>query len=347
MNIAVNQDRSGKLRALLSDHAVCLPGAINALSARLIEREGFEAMYLSGAVLANSVGGVPDVGLMTLTEAREHAARIASVTSIPILMDADTGYGGPDNAARTVRELESVGVSAIHLEDQEFPKRCGHLEGKKLVPEHEMCEKIAAAAAAKTSPDFLILARTDARGVTGYDDAVRRAHLYLQAGADGVFPEALQSREEFARFAKDVPTILLANMTEFGKTPMLTVEEFGAIGYRIIIFPVTLQRIAMKAMEGDETLSDGELSRGGVRREHGSLSRTLPEAHRARGLPADDHTAPRGDAAAGGDRPDGQAAGGRRGADGALRGAKACGDTAGLSVAGAQRQGREVQRPRV
>ncbi|MCG3129405.1 MAG: 2,3-dimethylmalate lyase [Phycisphaerae bacterium] len=249
MNTTVNQGRFKKLRAILSDHAVCMPGAINALSARLIEREGFEAMYLSGAVLANCVGGVPDVGLMTLTEAREHAARIASVTSIPILMDADTGYGGPDNAARTVRELEGVGVSAIHLEDQEFPKRCGHLEGKKLVPEHEFCEKIAAASAAKTSPDFLILARTDARGVTGYDDAVRRAHLYLQAGADGVFPEALQSREEFARFAQDVPTILLANMTEFGKTPMLTVEEFGAMGYRIVIFPVTLQRIAMKAME--------------------------------------------------------------------------------------------------
>lgn len=242
-------ERSVQLRRLIARSEVCLPGAINALSARLIEREGFEAMYLSGAVLANSVGGVADVGLMTLTEAREHAARIASVTSIPILMDADTGYGGPDNAARTVRELEGVGVSAIHLEDQEFPKRCGHLDGKKLVPESEMCEKIAAAAAAKASPDFLILARTDARGVTGYDDAVRRAHLYLKAGADGIFPEALQSREEFARFARDVPTILLANMTEFGKTPMLTVDEFGAMGYRLVIFPVTLQRIAMKAME--------------------------------------------------------------------------------------------------
>ncbi|MCC7291801.1 MAG: methylisocitrate lyase [Phycisphaerales bacterium] len=242
--------RSAQLRKLIERSGLCLPGAINALSARLIEREGFEAMYLSGAVLANSVGGVPDVGLMTLTEAREHAARIASVTSIPILMDADTGYGGPDNAARTVRELESVGVSAIHLEDQEFPKRCGHLDGKKLVPENEMCEKLAAAAAAKSSPDFFLLARTDARGVTGYDDAVRRAHLYLKAGADGIFPEALQSKEEFARFARDVPSVLLANMTEFGKTPMLTVEEFAAIGYRLVIFPVTLQRLAMKAMEG-------------------------------------------------------------------------------------------------
>ncbi len=226
-----------------------LPGAFNALSARMIERAGFEAMYASGAVLGNSVGGVPDVGLMTLTEARDHVAHMASVTAIPILADADTGYGGPDNAVRTVRVLESAGVSGIHLEDQEFPKRCGHLEGKKLVPVEEFTEKLAAAAAAKTSKDFLLVARTDARGVTGYDDAVRRAHAYLAAGADGIFPEALETRQEFARFAKDVPTILLANMTEFGKTPMLTVDEFGELGYRLVIFPVTLQRCAMKAVE--------------------------------------------------------------------------------------------------
>lgn len=227
-----------------------MPGAINALSARMIERAGFEALYLSGAVLANSVGGVPDIGLMTLTEAREHAARAADVTRIPILMDADTGFGGADNAARTVRELEAAGVSAIHLEDQEFPKRCGHLEGKSLVPVDEFCAKVAAAAAAKTDPDFMLIARTDARGVTGYDDAVERAHRYLAAGADGIFPEALRDRAEFERFAVDVPgTILLANMTEFGKTPFLTANEFAAMGYRIIIFPVTLQRVAMGAID--------------------------------------------------------------------------------------------------
>jgi methylisocitrate lyase len=241
--------RSKRFRELIAERVVILPGAVNALSARLIQREGFEAMYLSGAVLANSVGGVPDVGLMTLTEAREHAARCAAGTSIPILMDADTGYGGPENAARTVRDLESVGVSGIHLEDQEFPKRCGHLEGKRLVSEDEFCEKIAAAAKAKASPDFLLLARTDARGVAGYDEAVRRAHAYLRAGADGIFPEALQTREEFARFARDVPTTLLANMTEFGKTPQLTADEFGEMGYHLVIYPVTLQRVAMKAVE--------------------------------------------------------------------------------------------------
>jgi methylisocitrate lyase len=260
--------RSTQLRSLISRGVVTLPGAYNALSAKLIEREGFDAIYLSGAVLANSVGGVPDIGLMSLTEARDHADHIARATTVPIIMDADTGYGGPDNAARTVRVLESVGVSGIHLEDQEFPKRCGHLEGKRLVPEHEFCEKIAAAAAAKTSPDFLIIARTDARGVTGYDDAVRRAHLYLNAGADAIFPEALETREEFERFARDVratpvsepraratggsgssAVVLLANMTEFGKTPHLTADEFGAIGYNLVIFPVSLQRVAMKATQ--------------------------------------------------------------------------------------------------
>ncbi len=248
--IESSANRSVRLRELIADHTLVLPGAINALSARLIEREGFEAIYLSGAVLSNSVGGMPDVGVMTLTEAREHAARIAGVTSIPIIMDADTGFGeGPYNVARTVRELESAGVSGIHLEDQEFPKRCGHLEGKRLVPVEEMCEKIASAAAAKTSSDFLLIARTDARGVAGYDEAVARANKYLEAGADGIFPEALAGEEEFARFAKDVKTILLANMTEFGKTPYLTADAFGAMGYQLVIFPVTLQRVAVKAME--------------------------------------------------------------------------------------------------
>jgi methylisocitrate lyase len=241
--------RSAALRRRLAEGVVTMPGAFNALSARMIERAGFEAMYLSGAVLANSVGGVPDVGMMTLTEARDHADHIARATSVPILMDADTGYGGADNAARCVRVLESVGVSAIHLEDQEFPKRCGHLAGKTLVDADEFCVKIATAAAAKTSKDFLIIARTDARGVVGYDEAVRRAHLYLKAGADGIFPEALRNVDELARFAKDVDTILLANCTEFGQTPYLTSDELSDMGYNIVIYPVTLQRLVMKTVE--------------------------------------------------------------------------------------------------
>ena len=241
--------RSARLRELLEDHIVVMPGAYNALSARLIERTGFEGLYLSGAVLANSVGGVPDVGLMTLSELRDHAAHVAGVTALPIIADADTGFGGPENAARTVRVLEEAGVSGMHLEDQEFPKRCGHLEGKRLVPAEEMCAKIAAAAAAKTSADFLLIARTDARGVVGYDEAVRRARMYLDAGADGIFPEALHTREELGRFADEVDTILLANMTEFGKTEYLTADEFADLGYNIVIFPVTLQRVAMQATE--------------------------------------------------------------------------------------------------
>lgn len=242
--------RSARLRATLRDHTVVMPGAFNALTARAIEQAGFEALYLSGAALANSLLGVPDVGLTTLSEAAWHAARCAAVTTLPIIADADTGFGGPENAARTVQEFERVGLAGLHLEDQEFPKRCGHLPGKRLVPVDEFCGKIAAAVAARRDPDFLIIARTDARGVTSYDEAVERARAYVAAGADMIFPEALESREELARFVRDMPVPLLANMTEFGKTPALTVAELSELGYRIVIFPVTLQRIAMKAVIG-------------------------------------------------------------------------------------------------
>jgi methylisocitrate lyase len=241
--------RAARLRAALRDHTVVLPGAFNALAARAIEQAGFEAIYLSGGALANSLLGVPDIGLTTLSEATLHATRCAAVTTVPIISDADTGFGGADNAGRTVEEFERAGLSGLHLEDQEFPKRCGHLAGKKLVPTEEFCDKIRAAAAARRDPDFMIIARTDARGVTDYDDAVQRAQAYIAAGADAIFPEALQDREEFARFARDVSAVpLLANMTEFGRTPYLTVDEFAELGYRMVIFPVTLQRIAMKAV---------------------------------------------------------------------------------------------------
>lgn len=226
-----------------------MPGAFNALTARAIERAGFEAIYLSGATLANGLLGVPDIGLTTLSEATLHATRCAAVTSVPLISDADTGFGGSDNAARTVQEFERAGLAGLHLEDQEFPKRCGHLSGKSLVPQSEFVEKIAAASAARRDRDFFIIARTDARGVTDYDDAVARASAYLKAGADAIFPEALEGREEFARFARDVRAPLLANMTEFGKTPYLSVDEFAAMGYRMVIFPVTLMRMAMKAVE--------------------------------------------------------------------------------------------------
>lgn len=244
----VTPSRSARLRAALRARTVVMPGAFNALAARAIEHAGFEGIYLSGGALANSLLGMPDVGLTTLSEAADHAARCAAVTTVPIIADADTGFGGPENAARTVVEFERAGLSGLHLEDQEFPKRCGHLAGKRLVPPEELCAKLAAAVAARRDPDFLIIARTDARGVTSYDDAVARAQAYLAAGADMIFPEALRSREEFARFARDVQVPLLANMTEFGQTPYLTVDEFAALGYRLVIFPVTLQRAAMKAV---------------------------------------------------------------------------------------------------
>ena len=242
-------ERTATLRSLLSQGTVVLPGAINALSARLIEKMGFDAAYLSGAVLANSVGGRPDVGIMTLTESEQHTRHIANACNLPLIVDADTGYGEVDNTIRTVETLAAAGASGIHLEDQVFPKRCGHLAGKELVPAEEFCEKIAAAAEAKPSDDFLLIARTDARGVAGYDEAVRRAQLYLAAGADVIFPEALTSEEEFRRFASDVDALLLANMTEFGTSPSFSASELGDMGYNLVIFPVTLQRAAMYAME--------------------------------------------------------------------------------------------------
>ncbi len=226
-----------------------MPGAINALTARMIEREGFEALYISGAVMANSVLGRADVGITTLTEASLHCANISHVTSIPAIADADTGYGEADNAARTVEVMEQSGVAGIHLEDQVFPKRCGHLAGKELVPADEFCIKLQAAARAKTSPDFILVARTDARGVEGFDEAIGRAKQYLDAGADAIFPEGLRSEAEFEQFAREVDTYLLANMTEFGTTPFIPASKFASMGYNMVIFPVTLQRTAMKAVE--------------------------------------------------------------------------------------------------
>jgi methylisocitrate lyase len=230
---------------------VAIPGAFNALTAKLIERLGFRALYLSGGALS-AASGVPDVGLLTLTEFADEARRLTAATSLPLLCDADTGFGEALNVERTVQLLEAAGAAGIHLEDQLFPKRCGHLSGKSLVEPEVMVAKLRAAVAAKQDPDFVVIARTDARGVTGYDDAVRRAKLYLAAGADAIFPEALETADEFARFAREVPAPLLANMTEFGKGPLLTVSELGAMGYRMVLYPLTAFRSAMKAAE--ETL---------------------------------------------------------------------------------------------
>jgi methylisocitrate lyase len=240
-----------RLRDAWSAGPVAIPGAFNALIAKLIERLGFRAVYLSGGALS-AASGVPDVGLLTLTEFADEARRLTAATSLPLICDADTGFGEALNVERTVQELEAAGAAGIHLEDQHFPKRCGHLSGKSLVEPEVMIAKLRAAVAAKRDPDFLVIARTDARGVTGFDDAVRRAKLYLAAGADAIFPEALETADEFARFVREVPAPLLANMTEFGKGPLLSVSELGTMGYRMVLYPLTAFRAAMKAAE--ETL---------------------------------------------------------------------------------------------
>src|SRR2546426_24291 len=192
--------KSAMLRRAIRDGCVVMPGAFNAATARLVERVGFPAVYVSGAGLANATAGVPDIGLLTLTEVAQLAGYIANAVRIPALGDADTGFGGPQNVARVVREFERAGLAGLHLEDQTFPKRCGHLPGKELISGEEMTEKIRAAVRARRDKDFLIVARTDARTVEDLDSAVRRARSYLEAGADAIFPEALETAGEFRAF---------------------------------------------------------------------------------------------------------------------------------------------------
>jgi methylisocitrate lyase len=232
---------------------VVLPGAFNALTAMQIERAGFDAVYVSGAGIA-AARGLPDIGLLSMAEVVADAGTIAQAVAIPALADADTGYGPPLSVMRTVQAFEQAGLAGLHLEDQESPKKCGHLPDKRLVSVAEMAQKIGAAMEARRNPDFLIVARTDARAAEGLDGAVKRARAYVDAGADAIFPEALESAEELKAFAralkKEGATVpLVANMTEFGKTPYLTVKEFEALGYRLVLFPVTALRVASKAIE--------------------------------------------------------------------------------------------------
>ena len=242
-------NKADRLRELIAKGAVLLPGVPNAAMARQVERTGFDAVYVSGAGMANATAGVPDIGLLSLTEVVTLAGYIAKAVKIPAIVDADTGFGGAENVARTIRELEGAGLAGCHLEDQEFPKRCGHLAGKSLVETQEMAGKIKAAVASRRDPDFMIIARTDSRAVEGFDRAVERAGEYLAAGADAIFPEALQTAEEFRDFAKEIDRPLLANMTEFGKSPMLTFQQLADFGYRMVIFPQSAFRVSMKASE--------------------------------------------------------------------------------------------------
>lgn len=238
-----------QLRLAAADATIQIPGAFNALTAKLIAQTGFDAMYLSGAAFSAGVLGVPDIGLFTLTELAQQTAYLARSAPIPLVVDADTGFGEAVNVERTVQELEAAGAAAIQLEDQQLPKRCGHLSGKSLVEPEQMCAKLRAAAAARHDHELVILARTDARGVEGFDAAVARAQRYLDAGADWIFPEALADRDEFERFAQHVEAPLVANMTEFGKSPLLSLDELADMGYAAVLYPVTLLRVAMKGVE--------------------------------------------------------------------------------------------------
>jgi methylisocitrate lyase len=243
------KSKPARLRELIAKGAVLMPGVPNAAVARQVERAGFDAVYISGAGMANATAGVPDIGLLTLTEVARLAGYIANAVTIPAIVDADTGFGGAENVARMIREFEAAGLAGCHIEDQEFPKRCGHLAGKSIVDVEEMVGRIEAAVAARKDRDFLVIARTDARAIEDFKGAVKRAQKYVAAGADAIFPEALQSAEEFRDFAKEVKAPLLANMTEFGKSPLLSFKDLAEFGYRIVIFPMSAFRVSMKASE--------------------------------------------------------------------------------------------------
>ncbi len=224
----------------------------------LIEQKGFDGVYISGAVLANDLG-YPDIGLTSLTEVATRGRQIARTTDLPALIDVDTGFGESLNAARTLQEMEDMGLAGCHLEDQTLVKRCGHLDNKTLITEAEMVEKLKLALQARRDSNFVLCARTDARGVEGMDGAIRRAQAYVGAGADMIFPEGLKDPKEFEQMRKAVSVPLIANMTEFGKSDLLNTQQLTSLGYNIVIYPVTAQRLAMKAIEDgfDAILSAG------------------------------------------------------------------------------------------
>lgn len=248
-----------RLRRAMAEGTVMCPGAFNALVARAVARAGFKAVYISGGATANSAG-YPDVGLLSLSEMCSTIREISKASTLPVVVDADTGYGEVEMVRRTVTEYAQAGAAALHLEDQVFPKRCGHLDGKQLVPVEHMIEKIQAASDNRSDEGFIIIARTDAASVTGLDDAIERGRQYREAGADMIFPEGLTSPEEFTTFAEACPGLLLANMTEFGKTPMIKINQFSDMGYDLVIYPVTMQRVAMAAVTQrlSQLASEGE-----------------------------------------------------------------------------------------
>ena len=245
-----------RLRETILDGAIAVPGAPNALAAKMIEQQGFAAAYLSGAAFSAGTLALPDVGLFSREQLVEHTSNLTRAVDIPIIVDADTGFGDEAEVANTVQVLEVAGAAAVQLEDQTPDKRCGHLSGKTLIDSDTMCAKLRAACAARRDKDFVIVARTDASGVVSFDEAIDRAQQYIAAGADWIFVEALTSRAEFEQAAHAIDAPLVANMTEFGKSPHLSVAELSEMGYRAVLFPVTLLRLAAAAMHaGLEELS--------------------------------------------------------------------------------------------
>jgi methylisocitrate lyase len=259
-NLTAAEKRKNFKTAINSGKILQFPGAFNAVSAQLIQDHGFDGVYISGAVIAADLG-LPDIGLTTATEVTNRAQQIARMTDLPTLADADTGFGEVLNLARTVQIFEDAGISAIHIEDQVNPKRCGHLDGKSVVGDEQAQQRIASAVKARRDPNFQIFARTDIRGVEGLDQAVARAKMLQAAGADAIFAEAMANLDEFAAIRKAVDIPILANMTEFGKSELFTASELEKIGVNIVIYPVSLLRLAMGAAErGLQTLkADGSL----------------------------------------------------------------------------------------
>jgi methylisocitrate lyase len=244
--------------AIHSGNLQQFPGAFSPLVAMLIEEQGWHGVYISGSVIAADLG-LPDIGLTTMSEVAQRGHQIARATSLPAVIDVDTGFGEVLNVVRSVQELERLGLAGCHLEDQENPKRCGHLDHKSLIETEVMVRKLRAAAQARRDPHFLIIARTDARAVEGLQKTIERARAYIDAGADVIFPEALQSEKEFALVRESLSAPLLANMTEFGKSPLLSKQTLEDLGYNLVIYPVTGLRLAMKAVEdGLSSLAAGE-----------------------------------------------------------------------------------------
>ncbi len=246
--------------ALQTECPLQIVGTVNALCAKIASRAGFRALYLSGAGVANASYGLPDLGMTTLDDVLIDASRVAAATDLPLLVDIDTGWETTSSIQTTIRGMIDAGVAAVHIEDQLEPKRCGHRPGKRLVDTQQMCDRIRACVAAKTDPDFVIMARTDAAADEGLQSAIERANCYVDAGADMIFAEALTEADHYRQFTSSVSAPILANMTEFGKSPLLSVDQLRELGIQLILYPLT----AFRAMNAAAELTYGYLRENGI-----------------------------------------------------------------------------------